>query len=56
MVQLALFLSYLALIVAFVWQMIRLVRDPSARTLQRLLFTLAAGAMLAFIVYYGVLQ
>jgi hypothetical protein len=56
MVQLVLFLTYLALIVAFVWQLVRLIREPSTRSLPRLLFVLAAGAVLAFIVYYGVLQ
>lgn len=54
--QLLLFLTYLALIVAFAWQALRLIRDPSARSMPRVGAVLALAAVLAFIVYYGVLQ
>lgn len=54
--QLLLFLFYAALITGFVWQLIRVIRDPWARTVPRLAFVLAAGALLTFIMYFGVLQ
>jgi hypothetical protein len=54
--QLVMFLIYLAIIAAFIWQIALLARDPSSRTLPRILFVLAAGAILAVIVYAGILH
>lgn len=54
MAQLILFLVYLVLIAAIVWQAILLARMPSARTPGRVLFVIGGGALMAGIVYFGV--
>ncbi len=54
MAQLILFLVYLAIIAALVWQVILLIRVPSARAPARLLAVIAGAAVMAGIVYFGV--
>ena len=56
MAQLILFLIYVAVIAAIIWQVVLMLRQPALRSTGRILFVAAATALIAGVVYFGVLH
>ncbi len=56
MAQLILLLIYLTTIAVIVWQAIVLMRDPASRSLGRIALVAGATALIAGVVYFGVLH
>lgn len=56
MMQLFSFLFFLSLIAAVAWHGVRLVREPEARSWQRLLFVALVGSVLIAMLVIGVTQ
>ncbi len=56
MAQLILLLVYFVIIAAIVWHVTILVRDPTSRSGTRILFVAVASALIAGVIYFGVLH
>lgn len=54
--QLLLFLAYMAVITAVIWQLVRLLRVPASRTLGRIIFVAGVGSLLLAMLVIGITQ